>query len=383
MSKDIIQLTPGSVKKATVGVSSGDLWKMPRDRIRVIDGFNVREKDADYKANVRRYADSMKANGYDETKPMAGFVFEENGEHFIGLTDGHTRLDAVDLAISEGCEIVTIPVVTKARGTSMEDITIGLVTSNSGAALKPLEVAKVCKRLVGYGMEVKEIATRLTLTPAYVNQLLDLLAAPKAVRDLVANGTVAATLAMETIKKHGKEATKMLTAGVKEAKGTGKSRVTAKHVKAATAPKVSPQKGKKVAVPETPAQQTLPGVAFIGKPEKVYSPMGWSIYARNEKTVQICSPENVLVTLDEKNDGDENSMMLRKLGLDILLGQRPTDTDGVLELGRVWMEENIDQGTPESKVCNAMLAFIAGVPLEQVQALFDEPSKADADDEQL
>ena len=157
MTKDLIQLNPGSVKKATVGISSGDLWKMPRDRIRVIDGFNVREKDADYKANVRRYADSMKANGYDETKPMAGFVYEENGEHFIGLTDGHTRLDAVDLANSEGCEIVTIPVVTKARGTSMEDITIGLVTSNSGAALKPLEVAKVCKRLVGYGMEVKDI----------------------------------------------------------------------------------------------------------------------------------------------------------------------------------------------------------------------------------
>lgn len=323
MSNDLIQLNPGSVKKATVGISSGDLWKMPRDRIRVIDGFNVREKDADYKANVRRYADSMKANGYDETKPMAGFVFEENGEHFIGLTDGHTRLDAVDLANSEGCEIATIPVVTKARGTSMEDITIGLVTSNSGAALKPLEVAKVCKRLVGYGMEVKEIATRLTLTAAYVNQLLDLLAAPKAVRELVSNGTIAATLAMDTIKKHGKEATKMLTAGVKEAKSTGKTRVTAKHVKAATAPKESPAKGKKVAATPTPVQQELPVTAATN------------------------------------------------------------DTDNLLELGRVWMEENIDQGTPESKVCNAMLAFIAGVPIERVQALFPEPVKADAEDEQL
>lgn len=334
MSKDLIQLTPGSVKKATVGVSSGDLWKMPRDRIRVIEGFNVREKDADYKANVRRYADSMKANGYDETKPMAGFVFEENGEHFIGLTDGHTRLDAVDLAISEGCEIVTIPVVTKARGTSMEDITIGLVTSNSGAALKPLEVAKVCKRLVGYGMEVKDIATRLTLTPAYVNQLLDLLAAPKAVRDLVANGTVAATLAMDTIKKHGKEATKMLTAGVKEAKGTGKTRVTAKHVKAATAPKVSPQK---VATP-APVQQELPGVTT-------------------------------------------------------------SDTDNLLELGRVWIEENLFKPvllleTPPDaseaaalrakfETASEMLAFIAGVSVEQVKLLFPATDASDVEDEQL
>jgi ParB family chromosome partitioning protein len=321
MSKDLIQLTPGSVKKATVGVSSGDLWKMPRDRIRVIDGFNVREKDADYKANVRRYADSMKANGYDETEPMAGFVFEENGEHFIGLTDGHTRLDAVDLAISEGCEIVTIPVVTKARGTSMEDITIGLVTSNSGAALKPLEVAKVCKRLVGYGMEVKDIATRLTLTSAYVNQLLDLLAAPKAVRDLVANGTIAATLAMDTIKKHGKEATKMLTAGVKEAKGTGKTRVTAKHVKAATAPKVSPAKGKKVAAVE-PVQQELP----------------------------VTTPTT-------------------------------SDVDNLLELGRVWIDEHCPTGSDAP--FKEMLAFIAGVPLGQVDALFPAPAKADTEAEEL
>lgn len=327
MSKDLIQLITGSQKKATQGVSSFEVFNVPRELIRVIPGFNVREKDADYKANVNKYAESMKTNGFDRTKPLAGFIYEENGEHLIGLTDGHTRLDAVDTLIAAGTEIKTIPLIVKPRGTSMEDITIGLVTSNSGAALKPLEVAKVCKRLVGYGMEVKEIATRLTLTPAYVNQLLDLLAAPKAVRDLVANGTVAATLAMDTIKKHGKEATKMLTAGVKEAKGTGKTRVTAKHVKAATAPKASPQKGKKMAA--APVQQDI---------------------------VQTF----------------EKAMT------------RPSaDTENLLELGRVWIEENVRSDAELSRdvfaKSTAMLAFIAGVPIEQVEALFPAP----AEDEQL
>jgi len=200
-----------------------------------------------------------------------------------------------------------------------------LVTSNSGAALKPLEVAKVCKRLVGYGMDVKDIATRLTLTAAYVNQLLDLLAAPKAVRDLVANGTIAATLAMDTIKKHGKEAAKLLTAGVKEAKGSGKTRVTAKHVKAATAPKVSPQKGKKVAAPQ-PVQQELP-----------------------------VTTTTTAVT---------------------------ADVDNLLELGRVFIDEHL-KTAPFKSAAMDMLAFIAGVPLEQVQALFPEPTKVDPDDEQL
>lgn len=323
MSNELLQLNPGSVKKATVGISSGDLWKMPRDRIRVIEGFNVREKDADYKANVRKYADSMKANGYDETKPMAGYVFEENGEHYIGLIDGHTRLDAVDLANKEGAEISIIPVVTKARGTSMEDITIGLVTSNSGAALKPLEIAKVCKRLVGYQMDVKDIAARLTLTPAYVNQLLDLLAAPNAVRELVANGTIAATLAMDTLKKHGKDAAKMLTAGVKEAKVTGKTRVTAKHVKAATAPKTKLAKGKSSTKAQKAAQEATPSTTA------------------------------------------------------------PTDTDNLLELGRVWIEEHQTGHAPEMDRCKEMLAFIAGVAIERVQALFPAPAAGSADDEQL
>lgn len=312
MSNDLIQLAVGSSKKATQGISSGELFNVPRNRINVIPGFNVREKDADYKANVERYAASIEANGYDKTKPLAGFAYEENGEHLIGLTDGHTRLDAIDLLLAKGVKIETIPVVIKPRGTSMEDITIGLVTSNSGAALKPLEVAKVCKRLVGYGMEVKDIATRLTLTAAYVNQLLDLLAAPKAVRDLVSNGTIAATLAMDTLKKHGKDAAKMLTAGVKEAKSTGKTRVTAKHVKAATEPKVSPQKGKKVAAAPTPVQQELPIAAAT------------------------------------------------------------SDTDNLLELGRVWMEENLTPKTHEMTYCKKMLAFIAGVPIEQVEALFPD-----------
>lgn len=320
MTTDLIQLAIGSSKKATQGISSGELFNVPRDRIHVIPGFNVREKDADYTANVQRYADSIEANGYDKTKPLAGFAYEENGQHLIGLTDGHTRLDAIDLLLAKGVQIETIPVVIKPRGTSMEDITIALVTSNSGAALKPLEVAKVCKRLIGYGMDVKGIATRLTLTPAYVNQLLDLLAAPKAVRELVASGTIAATLAMDTLKKHGKEATKVLTAGVKQAKGTGKTRVTAKHVKAAAAPKVSPQKGKKVAAAPAPAQQELPIAAAT------------------------------------------------------------SDTENLLELGRVWIEKNVTLGHENFM---DMLAFIAGVPLEQVQALFPAPGASAAEDEQL
>jgi ParB-like chromosome segregation protein Spo0J len=139
----------------------------------------------------------------------------------------------------------------------MEDLTVALVTSNSGRPLSPFEVATVCKRLVGYGMAPADIAKRLGYGKAYIDGLLDLVAAPKAVRDLVTAGKVSATLAVETLKKHGKQASKVLTDGVKQATASGKDRVTKKHVEAK--PKKAPQKAEKPAV--APTQPELPGVS--------------------------------------------------------------------------------------------------------------------------
>lgn len=255
---DTIEFVQGSVKGATQGMTSADLWKCPRDRITVDPDFNVRTHDADYKAHIRAIADSIKANGYMADKPLAGYVAKaEDDSDIIILTDGHSRLAAFDLAVSEGFQADTLPMVTKPRGTSMEDLTVALVTSNNGRPLSPYEIGVVCKRLVGYGMETADIAKRLGYGKAYVESLLDLIAAPKAIRDLVTTGKVSATLAVETIKKHGKAASKMLADGVQEATAKGKEKVTKKHVEKKEA-KASPNKGKKVA--KVAEQATLPGV---------------------------------------------------------------------------------------------------------------------------
>lgn len=230
MTTEQHQFFPGSIKKAasTSGFKSSDLWKAPVSSLRVVDGFNVRDKDDQYQERVRYIADSIIANGYMDDKPIAGFVSEEDGEHIVIVTDGHTRLDAVRLAISEGHDIQTVPVVTKPRGTSMEDLTIALVTSNSGEKLRPYEVAKVCKRLIGYGMTEADIAKRLMLTRAYVLDLLNLLAAPAEIREMVSGGKISATEATKTIKKHGKDAADVIATAAKESKD---GRVTAKSIK--------------------------------------------------------------------------------------------------------------------------------------------------------
>jgi len=233
MTEFNLELTAGNMKAAMKesGATSSDLWKVPRASIRVIDGFNVRNSDdPEYVAHIRFLADSMKANGYYPDKPLSGFVARENDQDVIYLSDGHSRLSAVDLAVSEGCEIATIPVVVKPRGTSMEDLTVALFTSNTGKPLTPIETAAVCKRLVGFGMPEKTIAERLNLSKRYVDDLLALIGSPKAIRNLVTTGKVSATNAINAIHTHGDKAIAKLTAAVDTAQAAGGKKATAKHL---------------------------------------------------------------------------------------------------------------------------------------------------------
>lgn len=232
------ELIAGNVKAAMkeAGASSGDLWRVQRDQIKVLPNFNVRFRNDAYRAQVRMLADSMKENGYYQDKPIAGYVAVENGENVIYVVDGHTRLEAVDLANSEGAEIGVLPVVTKPKGTSREDITVGLHRANTNRPLEPIEIGEVCKRLVGYGLDEPEIAKRLGLTAPYVGELLTLAGASNRIRKLVAEGKVSSTLAMATMKKHPEQAAEKLEQAVAKAAGEGKDRATAKHM-----PKAEPK----------------------------------------------------------------------------------------------------------------------------------------------
>ncbi len=223
-----IELAPGNVKAAMreAAAGSSDLWKVPRTSIRVLPGFNVRTENDEYLAHIASIGESILANGYRQDKPLAGYVAKEGDENIIYLTDGHSRLRAVDYAIERGAELEKLPVVVSPAGTSMTDLAVGLVTSNSGKPLTPLEKAEVCKRLIGYGMEEDEIAKRLGFTKQYVSDLLLLSGANKAVKAMVGSGGVSASNAVEALKKHGANAADMLQGKLGEAKVAGKSKVT-------------------------------------------------------------------------------------------------------------------------------------------------------------
>lgn len=225
-------LVPGAVKSAmsAAGAKSRDLWQVPREHIRLIPGFNVREKNDAYHAHIRSLADSMKSEGFKQHKPLAGYVAKENGVDVILIYDGHCRLEGRDLAVSEGAEIPTLPVAVGQAGVNLEDLTVELIRSNEGKELTPLEKAVVCKRLAGYGWEIKDIARRLGFTVQYVNDLLLLIASPAPIREMVAKGEVSASVAVDTVKKAGDKAVSWLVKAKEQAAAGGKTKVTRKHV---------------------------------------------------------------------------------------------------------------------------------------------------------
>lgn len=226
------QFIPGSVKIAMkeAGAGSSDLWKVPYEQLHVIPNFNARVRNAEYIAHVRSLADSMKAIGFKQDKPLSGYVAIEGGKQTIYITDGHSRYEAAGIAISEGAEIVRIPIVIAQSGASIEDLTAALVTSNNGRPLSPFETGVVCKRLIGFGFEVGEIAARLSLSEQYVNNLLSLMAAPIEIRQMVMRDEVSASVAIEVVGKHGEKALEVLTAAQERATSSGKGKVTAKHI---------------------------------------------------------------------------------------------------------------------------------------------------------
>lgn len=225
-------LVAGSIKGAmkSADAKSRDLWLVPLRNIRTLPEFNVRIRDEKYLAHLRMITNSIKTEGFYQYSALAGYVANEGGENIIYLTGGHTRFEATGIANQEGAEIESLPVIISPPGTSREDLVVALIKGNEGKPLTPYETAIVCKRLVNYGWDIAEIATRLEMAETYVDGLLLLIGAPQEIREMVQAGQLAATTAIQTLRSHGSKAVDHLQDGLTRAKASGANRVTAKHL---------------------------------------------------------------------------------------------------------------------------------------------------------
>lgn len=207
-------LVPGNSKAAADAIKTGrlDVYICPPDKLRVLPGFNVREKGTErYEARVEWLTNSIIENGYYRDQPLGGYAARVDGEDVIYVTKGHRRHEAVMRAIERGHEIEGVPVMLQARGTSIEALTVDLVVGNEGEPLTMYECGVVCARLVGYGWDSAKIAAKLGYSsPQHVDNLLLLAGAPLSVRQMVINDVVSATTAIATLKKHGDKAAEVL-----------------------------------------------------------------------------------------------------------------------------------------------------------------------------
>lgn len=231
-----LMIVAGSKEKASKGLSSNrSLFMIPVDKLQPMPGFNARIKNAKYWEKVQEIADSQAENGFYTDKPISCYVIKQEGNDVIVYDDGHRRIDAVKVNIERGINIELVPCVIR-PATNLTDMTVRLVTANSGEQLTPMEIAIVCKRLQGYGLDNATIAKRLAFSVAYVGQLLSLTAAPQQIIDLVQDEKISATLAVDTIRNEGEAAVKVLTEAVEVAQSQGKDKATKKHLKATDKP---------------------------------------------------------------------------------------------------------------------------------------------------
>ena len=215
----------GGIKDIAIGRS--DIFRLdPRD-IRVREGWNLRNTEtAEYKAGIVDLKNQIIAAG--GVKEALTVQWEDGAPW---LTNGHRRLAAVNLALSEGYEVPFVPVQTEGRNVSEVDCVLSMVLRNSGVPFTPMENAAVFERLRTLGLTLVQIAEKVGLTEARVRQTIDLLAMPEPVKAHIDAGTVAPTTAAEVVKKVGRErAGSVIDQGVKKAEEKGRKKVMRKDV---------------------------------------------------------------------------------------------------------------------------------------------------------
>jgi ParB family chromosome partitioning protein len=228
------KLVPGNVQRAMKDAKGnlGEIWKLEPSAIKEIPNFNPRIKNDEYHRNIRAIADSIKNEGFYPDKPLAGYVAHESGKDQIYVTEGHCRLAASRLAISEGAPLREIPVAVVPMGTNMEDLTVALVQGNSGKAFSAYETAIICKRLATAGWSEEEIVERLPYSKVYVARLLRVMAAPAELRQLIEDDLVSLDFVFKALQAHGDGALDAVHRALERAQSRGDEKVSVKHLAA-------------------------------------------------------------------------------------------------------------------------------------------------------
>ncbi len=239
------------------GGTTSDLFNLPLTVLRP-NPENIRLDTQELRDHIRGIADSIKSTGYLRSRPFTVRLVGDVAE----IVDGNCRFAACSIAVAEGAELLTVPCMLEAPGTTEAERTANMVLANSGLAHSPLEMTVAVKKLLSFGWSDTQVAKRLGKSRQYVANLLDLAGASPDVHLAIANGTVSATQAIKLIRSEGDDAGAVIARVAEQARAEGKSRVTARAFKAAKPETVAE-------IPDTVAPSIAPIVGLLGAAREV------------------------------------------------------------------------------------------------------------------
>jgi ParB family chromosome partitioning protein len=240
-----------AIRSAGASANSGEKTVMVDfDKLHIVPGLNPRVMDSQgAREHIESIGQSILSNGYFPDKPMAVFVRKIDGKDTICVRDGHHRYEGVKWANRKRPgKVKQVPVIFDSEEMSLRDMNIRFHAANNGRPLTPYELAVVVMRLGNDRMKIKDIAAHLGITERYIRDLGMLYQAPVEISNLIENGRVSSTLAIETLRdcianangdyaKGGAKALRTLEKGVEKADAQGSKRVSAKHLSEKDKPK--------------------------------------------------------------------------------------------------------------------------------------------------
>lgn len=159
------------------------------DKLIIEEGFNPRENYGD----MEELKKSIRARGVRD--PLEG---NRKGEFFV-VRKGHRRTRAVKEILKETGEVILVKFFLEPQFYTEEQRTMDLLVDNTGLHFTPWERSTLVLRAIKYGKSEEDITEETGLSLVYVRRLLSLATAPQKLINLVREGRVTGSLAMDMI----------------------------------------------------------------------------------------------------------------------------------------------------------------------------------------
>lgn len=182
----------------------------------VVDpGWNARIRDQALEDHIDNI--SLAFENGAKLDPLDVYV---NDEGQLIIVDGHCRNEAMLRAVVRGVPVEWVA-ISEFTGNDADRVA-HMFTSSQGKSLTQYEQAEAFKRLVGYKWTHADIAKRVGRSVGFVESMLKLANADSETKELVKSGQVSVAAAVQTVRKSGGKAGKILKDKVAKARAKAK-----------------------------------------------------------------------------------------------------------------------------------------------------------------